>query len=360
MTVIPKLTLRTPSDILAAVPYVVGFHPADSLVVLGFGGTELLLTTRWDLRPEPRGLEQLGPLLRREKITMAVIVGYGPEDVVDAPVLEVGRLLEKAGVHVMEALRAEDGRYWSYACETIVCCPEDGMPYDPVSSPVAAEAVVRGLVALPDREALRSSVTPSGGAAMRDATRAEAVCLRSRLGGRPANGLAAELVAEGLSRVREAIDLYDSGGRLDDRAAARLGFDLMVIRVRDEAWASLDDRDAHIALWTDLTRRLDPRHAAPAASLLAAAAWRSGDCALAGMALERALAADPGYSMARLLSQALNNLLSPVALRDRMPTSEELDAEMGTPRASWLGPLLEVLDDTLGDAFGEEPGARAS
>ncbi|GAB3903300.1 hypothetical protein GCM10027612_69630 [Microbispora bryophytorum subsp. camponoti] len=83
-------------------------------------------------------------------------------------------------------------------------------------------------------------------------------------------------MAEGLARVRRAVGLYDSGGRLDDEGAARLGLDLAVVRVRDEAWALIDDRDAHVALWRDLTRRLEPGHVAPAASLLAAAAWHRG------------------------------------------------------------------------------------
>ncbi len=61
------------------------------------------------------------------------------------------------------------------------------------------------------------------------------------------------------------------------------------------------------------------------------------------MALERALAADPGYSMALLLRQALAHMMSPAMLRDRMPTPEELDDEMGPPRAIWLAPLRALL-----------------
>ncbi|MFD0730268.1 DUF4192 domain-containing protein [Planotetraspora mira] len=354
MTTTPKLVLSSPADILAAVPYLVGFHPADSLVVIGFAGAALQLSTRWDLPPEPGDLDRLAPLFVREGVTMAVLVGYGPEPVVDSAVLEAGRLLEEAGVRVTEALRAEDGRYWSYACPTIVCCPDEGLPYDPVSSPVAAEAVVHGLVALPDRGSLRRTVEPSAGGAMREASRRVAADLRARLArppGQVSDAVAAEFVAGGLARVRAAIDLYGSGGRLDDRAAARLGFDLAIIRVRDEAWALLDDRDAHLALWKDLTRRLDPLHVAPAASLLAAAAWRSGDCALAGMAVERALEADGAYSMAHLLREALVHMLSPGSLLDRMPTPEDLDAEMGPPRGCWLGPLVTWLSG--------EPSARA-
>lgn len=345
MTAMPKLVLSTPADILAAVPYLIGFHPADSLVVTGFAGQALRLSTRWDLPPRPGDLDRLVPLLRREQVTMTVLVGYGPGTLVTPAVDEVLRLFAAAGIGVADALRVEAGRYWSYSCADAACCPVDGVPYDPACSRVAAEAVAHGLVALPDRGSLRSSIEPSGGAAIREVTRRVAAELRARLAGAggAADSFAADFVADGLNRVRAAIERYDSGGRLSDDEAVRLGFDLTVIRIRDEAWALLDDRDAHVTLWRDLTCRLESRCVAPAASLLAAAAWREGDCALAGMALDRALSADPGYSMAILLRQALTHMLPPTALLERMPTPEEIDAEMGPPNARWLTPLRTLL-----------------
>ncbi|GAA0365269.1 DUF4192 domain-containing protein [Microbispora corallina] len=357
MTATPTLVLSTPADILAAVPYLIGFHPADSLVVTGFAGPSLRLSTRWDLPPDPGDLDRLVPLLRREGVTTTFVVGYGSGALVTPAVDEALRLLGGAGIAVAEALRSEDGRYWSYSCGSASCCPAEGTPYDPSVSHVAAEAVLHGLVALPGRGALRASVEPQTGPAMRAATRCTAAALRARFAalndpdarcekarGRPgADPLAAALVSEGTARVRAAIARYESGGRLGDDDAARLGFDLALIRVRDEAWTLIDDRDVHVDLWRDLTRRLEPRYVAPAASLLAAAAWQRGECALAGMALDRALAADPGYSMALLLRQALAHLMSPAALRDRMPAPEELDEEMGPPRRSWLDPLRALL-----------------
>ncbi|MBP2706659.1 DUF4192 domain-containing protein [Microbispora sp. RL4-1S] len=351
----PRLALSSPADILAAVPYLLGFHPDDSLVVTGFTGSALRLSSRCDLPVASADLRRLIPVLRRSGVTLVMLVGYGPGPLVTPAVDEATRLLREAGFDVAEALRAEGGRYWSYSCSNAACCPAEGTPFDPAVSQVAAIAVTHGLVALPDRRSLARSVEPSGGAAMRLATRAVAGGLRARLARARQAGpdgpdgpgghdpLAADLVAEGLARVREAVIRYDSGGRLADEEAARLGFDLALIRIRDEAWTLLDDRDVHVALWRDMTRRLEPRYAAPAASLLAAASWQQGDCALAGLAVERALAADPGYTMALLLRQALTHMVPPETLRDRMPTTCELDDEMGPPRAAWLAPLRAWL-----------------
>ncbi|MEU4327434.1 DUF4192 domain-containing protein [Nonomuraea dietziae] len=351
----PALTLSTPADILAAVPYIVGFHPTDSLVVIGLAGRvgqgEMRVCARWNLPLQPGTLRPLAALFARESITHLVAVGYGPGTSVTPAVDEVMSVARWCGVTLCEVLRAHQGRYWSYVCDLADCCPPDGTPYDTSVSQIAAEATVQGLVALPDRSTLEDTIAPLPGPvrlSMRRATADAVTAFRAGLAVAPDAGhFAQRFVADGLARVRTAIATSVSGGRVDDREAARLGLDLSVIRVRDEAWTLLDDagQPAHLALWKDLTRRLEPRFVPPAASLLAMSAWRGGDCVLATIALERALAVNPDYSMANLLMHALQHLLSPKLLRDRMPSPAELDSAMGTPHAGWLLPLIGILDE---------------
>lgn len=64
-------------------------------------------------------------------------------------------------------------------------------------------------------------------------------------------------------------------------------------------------RDAHLRLWVDLTRYAQPGYIAAPASMLAFTAWQTGNGALANLALDRAHADDPGYSMAHLLRDTL-------------------------------------------------------
>jgi hypothetical protein len=364
-----RLLLSSPADVLAAVPYLIGFHPADSLVVIGLTGRppggRLHLTTRWDL-PLPSGaLGGLATLLRRERVDQIVIVGYGPGSLVTAPVDQVRELAGQAGVRVTDALRAEHGRYWSYVCESTACCPAEGTPYDARAGRIAAEATMNGLLALPDRAALLETVAPVTGPArltMLRATERAVAGVRDMMAARgDQDAFAREFVADGLHRVRSAVETYRAGRRLDDDESARLGLALTVIRIRDEAWTLVDDAGmaAHQALWNDLTCRLAARFVPPVASLLGMVAWRSGNCALAGLAVERALAIDPRYSMAALLAQALQHMVPPGVLRERMPTPADLDREMGEPRAAWLRPMLELLDtDTCRDPdVPRRPGA---
>jgi hypothetical protein len=86
-----------------------------------------------------------------------------------------------------------------------------------------------------------------------------------------------------------------------------------------------ENREAHQRMWTDLTRRAQPGYVAAPASLLAFVAWQGGNGALANVALDRALADDPGYSMARLLRQAIDAGAPPSLARLPM-TPEEVAA----------------------------------
>ncbi|GAA4233376.1 hypothetical protein FHR32_000621 [Streptosporangium album] len=351
----PRLLLGSTEDVLGAVPYLVGFHPADSLIVIGLKGRpprgRLHLTVRWDLPLPSPGLGQIITLLRKERIGQVIVIGYGPGPLVTPAVDAALTLLRRGDITIVDALRVENGRYWSYICSRADCCPADGTPYEQEANVIAAEATVHGLVALPDRETLQRSLDPVGGTArlaMRQATARVTEELRGRLAGcADLEGFAAEFVADGVARVRAAIAAYAHGERLDDEQVARLGLDLAVIRIRDEAWAlaTEDTRDVHRRLWQDLTRRLEPRFVPPAAALLGVAAWCDGDSALAGIAVIRACEVDPGYSMANLLMHALHHLLPPHVLRERMPSPEELDQEMGSPRTGWLFPMIALLEE---------------
>jgi hypothetical protein len=105
--------------------------------------------------------------------------------------------------------------------------------------------------------------------------------------------------------------------RLGDREVARIVWSLRDRALRDRALELALGPDAASAevLWTECTRRAPaPLDAAPA-TLLAVSAWLRGDGAMANVALARALAGDPGYRFAELLSQALSACVGPRELR---------------------------------------------
>ncbi len=74
-------SLRSLDDLLAVVPYLLGFHPSDCVVVLGIRNTRVVFQLRADLPPAAdaaRVAARHAEVVVRRRATAAVLVGYGP------------------------------------------------------------------------------------------------------------------------------------------------------------------------------------------------------------------------------------------------------------------------------------------
>jgi len=329
------------------VPHLLGFHPGKSLVVMGVGRprARVQLAFRYDLPDPPDPVhaadiaEHAAEVLRHRRLSTVIGVGYGPGALVTPVADALAAALRQAGLRLHELMRVEDGRYWSYLCENPECCPADGVPFDVRANPAAAAMTVAGLVAYPDRAALAGTLAPVTGAAARsmeratDRARARAADLIAQASGPGAGRPARLLVDAGRRAVQEAIATYRAGGRLlADEPVAWLTVVLAHLAVRDDAWSRMDPgyRAAHLRLWTDVVRRAAPAYLPAPASLLAFTAWQSGEGALANIAIDRALAADPGYSLAQLLRDIMDAGVPPSAARVPM-TPEQVAASYDLP-----------------------------
>ncbi|GIJ39313.1 DUF4192 domain-containing protein [Micromonospora andamanensis] len=310
----PKLSLRSPADVVAAVPYLLGFRPDDaSIVVIVTDGHRVVFVARTDL-PAPDAPDQdirdlAGQLIRvvrrQRAVTDLVIVGYGDADHVDASLHDVNEAVTAADMTVRDLLRVTGSRWVSLLCRNRACCPPAGTPFDPTASLIAVQATAAGLVAFADRAAVASRFAPVDGAArdrMRQATDQAVRRLERMLAaGTPVDDAGAQAVGEALRR----------DGSLSDDEVAWLTVLLIGPSVRDRAVELTEPTDRHVTLWADVTRRAAEPFVCAPATLLAFAAWRCGDGALAVMAAERALQVDPAYRLADLLLQALRAGLPP-------------------------------------------------
>jgi hypothetical protein len=366
----PERVVRigSPASLLALVPQLLGFQPRESIVVMGVEPPRgrVQLTLRFDLRgaPDPGVADLIARhllgVMTAQGIKAGVAVGYGAGCLV-TPVADALRAYAaQVGFRLTELLRAQDGRYWSYLCTEPACCPAEGVPYDVAGHPVTAAFAAAGAPpVLADRAELVASVVALDGAAgesMQEATRQaeeRATRLIAQVIESGRKGAARRLIAAaGLDAVSEAITRYAAGGEFTcDADAAWLSLVLRDLRVRDDAWSRMDPgrREMYLRLWTDLTRRARPGYVAPAASLLAFAAWQCGNGALANIALDRALADDPGYSMARLLRQVIDAGVPPRLARLPMtPQDVAASYDAGDPAAA--GPGRDAsLDPGTGD-----------
>jgi hypothetical protein len=339
---LPHVRVSGPADMLAVVPHLLGFHPQLSFVVIGAGGPRqrLEIGFRYDL-PNPPGAEGAAEIadhavavLAQRGATTVIGIGYGPGRLVTPVADAFAAAALQRHLDLRELLRVEDSRYWSYLCANPACCPADGTVFDYPSHPAAAAMTVAGLAAYPDRDAVAATLAPLTGAAARSmdqaieraCAKAQALMDRAERQG-PGNPLRLA-ISEGRRAVRKAIGVYRDGGRItDEDTFAWLAISLVHLAVRDDAWARMipEHRQAHLALWADVVRRADGPWLPAPASLLAFTAWQAGDGTLANIALDRAVAADAGYSMALLLRDILAAGIPPS--QARLPMTPEEVAE---------------------------------
>jgi hypothetical protein len=356
----------SPGDLLAVVPHLLGFAPRSSLVVMGTAPPRdrIKVTLRYDL-PDPPGAgiaadiaAHVVGVVGSQQLTAMTAVGYGAEVLVDPVAYALRDAARQAGIDLRDVLRVEDGRYWSYACGDEACCPAAGTPFDPAVSSAAAAMAAAGISVLADRAEVAARVAPVGGsvaASMRQATRRaerHASRLLAKVRKSARLGAARQMIAAtGLNAVGAMIATYRGGGSYaTDYQIAWITVALRDLRVRDDAWARMDPAhlDAHRRLWIDVTRRAQPGYVAAPASLLAFVAWQAGDGALANVALDRALADEPRYSMALLLRQVITAGAPPSLARLPM-TPEEVAASYDEAEDDPDGSYDHELDPDVHD-----------
>jgi hypothetical protein len=317
---VARMRLSSPAEILAAVPYLLGFTPEKSLVLIGLRGKTVGLTMRLDIDAVPDMREVFLARLRSDGASSVVLILLDPEpDDRRRPgvalMRTVRRACEREGIRVKDALGVLAGRYWSYLCTDTSCCPPGGRSV-PVAgsadhSKVAAPFVAIGAAPLVNRAALEASI--------------EAVTGKRRTALDAAYLLALKKpVSHPSLRWMEAVRRYagKEGGRparaFVTSEVVRLILALNDVLVRDEvlSWTAADSNTGVLAV----LRELAPFALPPFdTNVLAALAWASfsfGDGALASVALERALTADPQHSLAGLLASALDSGVTPTQLHE--------------------------------------------
>ncbi len=321
---------------MVAAPYLVGFVPEDSIVLVALYGRQprgrVVGTARADLVPDPvtvlRGFIRQA-LDRGAGSVIALVYDdpvSGPPLVRGGLVAALGRGLVEAGLPLVDALsvrREREGwRWWSYLCQRPDCCPTEGRLVSEESW-IAAEAVGRGLVALPSRRDLVDALLPDESAV--SAVSAEVprwlTQVSTEAAWRSAQMLSIDTALADFAAVGgQGSDDGGLGttssrwGRVPAAQAARHLVALREVGVRDLVVVQPQSAtlEAAARYWCELTRCAPVELRAPAATLLAVACIQQGAGARANVAVDVALAADPQYTLAQLLALAMGpGALSP-------------------------------------------------
>lgn len=308
------ITLNSPEAAAAATPYLLGFTPEDSLVLILLDDSGSNVTLRLDL-PWGADLEWLKTILDGipdPVPAQAVMLVYAHS--ADAHVaVAVGNWLREVLSPVMEVkdiLLVSDGCVRSVFCPCQDCAEREGVSLaDLDDHPVVAQCVAAGLTRLKSRDDLEDQLVPVDDAV-------------------------SEAVASILEAPREdrrdyetrrddlessALALLLSSEDLDAQAVVLLARACADVHVRDPLLAIILDRhEAGQTVLAPIRTRLTyavihtpAEFAGPVAATLALLAWADGDGASALVAADAALDFDPENSLAPLVCHALQHGLPP-------------------------------------------------
>ncbi|MDT7705689.1 MAG: hypothetical protein QOG20_1296 [Pseudonocardiales bacterium] len=319
----PVVLVRDPGEFVVALPYLLGFHPRESLVLVATGGDSgrrLGLTVRVDLPPPEHQAavadSVVGKLLLDTPTGAALVVvgsgGAGPTacELVD----QVVHGLEHRGVDVHTVLWAESttaGARWG--CYDPCGC--GGPLPDPATTVAVANAVALGSVARADRADLERHVTPAADGRLR---RRDAMLIQAHDRAVAGDDVVHADITAGVVVVDAALGDAAAGRLvLDDERVVALAVALVAPAVRDVAMLRSAGPLAAAAehLWAALAREMPDPEAAEPAALLAVSALLRGDGALANVALDRAERAWPGHRLTGLLRQVTDAGIRPGELR---------------------------------------------
>jgi hypothetical protein len=316
------IRVSQPAELLALIPYRLGFQPAESLVAVSIrpGGTVGLIA-RLDLGDaHPQVLHTLAAHLTRDGARHVTAAVYTAREDTARQVLAVARAHLSQGVQVASTWWVSPSAYTETSCTDPTCCPR------PVSDLTGTQVAAHMTYAGHTVAATRPSALPRVQASEQDqatAQRARAL----RLGAH--RTLDPDALALALATWNHALTTRPGAHALGEISAA-----LAVPVVRDALILHLvdADADAQSALEALLAKNgpapgprahtaIDVLHAVAAhtpgpeaAAPLAAAAWLywwAGDGVRASLAVDAALEIDPGHRLARLIGDTVAAGLPP-------------------------------------------------
>ena len=359
----PPIRISGPAGLLAAVPPMLGFHPTNSLVLMCLSG----------------GRRRVGPVARvdlptgHDRAMAAHLTGHARNHADEVVVISYQNSrrrppllddllveLAKAGIDVMDAIAVRGGRARP-ALNAAMERAHPGIPVpepdDPQVSALTAAGALAGRSVLADRDQLRQSIAGPTGRRLRQAERAIDEAAAGRLpapGPRPAlpDTVSAatdpEHAAEYVLRrgrvpgpvvvlTDRALEQVAAGGQVAPEVAAALAVVLTDILVRDAvlALAIVELERPWLPMLIACARWTPDAIAPPLCSVLAMVAYRHGDGALAQIAVDRCLAAEPGHPLAHLMIAIMSAGIHPEELeRIAMGTGCGADGDPDDCRAT--------------------------
>ena len=293
-------TLLSPEDLLAAIPFLLGYHPDNSLVLLGLHGESIDLAMRVDFPHEVDldEIELLADHLLKNNSRSAMLCAYlpsgngGGEELLGA----LQEACELRAIHLRESIIVHEGRWRS------LINPGPSRPMPEISeSRIAAEQVVGG------RQMPRANIEEVKSAISALSTPQAIVDAMEEIPeidyeGEEVNSLQRAGARALLRLIRNDLEFFENEPDL----IALILIRLRDLQVRDFAMGLLNEEnsDSLSSIWLQLFRIAPTGYRAPIGCIYAQLCYERGDGGLAHRVLDRALEDDGSYSLALLLRRA--------------------------------------------------------
>lgn len=320
----PGLLLTSPDTVLSAVPFLLGFTPTDSAVIVWLRDGCLVLTQRVDLPAVADEDAWMDVVFGHAAVSMCnevIAIAYADGDAATALLHQIRARAEFGDLHVLDAI-VTDGERWRSLLHTD-CCGDSGHPIDgSARAAIGAEFAVRGVAPSASRDDLVRELTVDlDGRATTTGLLDVSAADRASILVDDRDNLRREQWRDELINACRLALRVDTDADVDPHeSAADLIEGMADVRVRDTLlWECSGMRDhdlraAREALAAAVTVA-PPGRVAPVATCAAIFAWLLGDGARASIALERAYQDDPDYSLMRLIDAAVQGGLPPDAWR---------------------------------------------
>lgn len=333
-------TLRGLGELIAYLPYELGFVPTDSLVAIGLSRGSVDVVARLDLAPQDQFLTTVDRAVAafvRSQI-QDVICCVMPDRAVPAD--QVGAWLDQArsrfgrgGLPVRHLLVATDTMWWAHRCGCRACPTEPTAVPRPEQVAAVFASVLDGVAPVSSRAALAAGlrrrraeiIARVEAAFVEDAALSDealAASLWEILHGATAiDQIPPQRLAAVSASLVEPIRRDDVFGWVTP-GMPRLPGPVAEPTALQRAWTTLESRSAsrgapaisaaasraRMTAWLQcLPDPLRP----PVLTFIAGSAWSGGAGALAAVAIEQAQVIDPQYRLAHLLARVLECGLRP-------------------------------------------------
>lgn len=292
-----RLSVHNLEELVGLVPYLLGFRPAESLVLLVMQGDHVPLTARVDLADvaQPLALEHLfSRVFTRFPGAIGWCLAFTDDDLLGWQVLD--ECTELLGPRLARAVQV-GAAFWRPDA-----AGEPAVPLSLDASRIAATATSLGLQARASRAELAECITGPPDGEISDLI---------GLFDEAEDELAARSPASRQRLLRTLL----RAGRLDRREAVRLAALVAEPEAARYVLGRLNRQVAEqqLALWTQVVRHSLLVYQVNPLGLLAMSAWQQGDGALQVICLERLDWLEPNGPMRWLLDVVNQEVLPPAA-----------------------------------------------